>query len=129
MCIGVPVQVVDGGELTTLTPPRRNGDEQVTMLLVGEQPAGTWVLNFLGWAREVISEQDATSHQQNARQSGRDRMNGAVDRRRSLFPRPRVGGGGGLMNDPPGWRPNTSRRPFRASTMSRWQDCRCSTTR
>ena len=58
MCIGVPVQVVDGGELTALCRGR-NGDEQVTMLLVGEQPAGTWVLNFLGWAREVISEQDA----------------------------------------------------------------------
>ena len=58
MCIGVPVQVVDGGELTTLCRGR-NGDEQVTMLLVGEQPTGTWVLNFLGWAREVISEQDA----------------------------------------------------------------------
>ncbi|MEZ5588378.1 MAG: HypC/HybG/HupF family hydrogenase formation chaperone [Sedimenticolaceae bacterium] len=58
MCIGVPVQVVDGSELTALCRGR-NGDEQVTMLLVGEQPAGTWVLNFLGWAREVISEQDA----------------------------------------------------------------------
>ena len=29
------------------------------MLLIGDQPAGTWVLSFLGWAREVISEQDA----------------------------------------------------------------------
>ena len=58
MCIGVPVQVVDGSELAALCRGR-NGDKQVTMLLVGEQPAGTWVLNFLGWAREVISAQDA----------------------------------------------------------------------
>lgn len=29
------------------------------MLLVGEQPAGTWVMAFLGWAREVISAEQA----------------------------------------------------------------------
>ena len=37
----------------------RNGDEIVNMMLTGSQPVGTWVLNFLGSAREVISEQDA----------------------------------------------------------------------
>ena len=58
MCIGTPVQVVEPGELSALCRGR-NGDERVNMLLIGEQPAGTWVLSFLGWAREVISEQDA----------------------------------------------------------------------
>ena len=29
------------------------------MMLIGPQPVGTWVLNFLGSARDVISEQDA----------------------------------------------------------------------
>ena len=29
------------------------------MMLIGPQPEGTWVLNFLGSAREVISEMDA----------------------------------------------------------------------
>lgn len=58
MCVGVPMQVVEPGELSALCRGR-NGDEQVNMLLIGKQPAGTWILNFLGWAREVISEQDA----------------------------------------------------------------------
>lgn len=30
------------------------------MMLTGPQPAGAWVLNFLGSAREVLSEQDAS---------------------------------------------------------------------
>ncbi len=37
----------------------RNGEEQVNMMLVGPQPEGTWVLNFLGSAREVLTEDDA----------------------------------------------------------------------
>ncbi len=37
----------------------RNGDEQVNMMLIGPQPEGSWVLNFLGSAREVLTEQDA----------------------------------------------------------------------
>ncbi|MCK9532254.1 MAG: HypC/HybG/HupF family hydrogenase formation chaperone [Gammaproteobacteria bacterium] len=37
----------------------RNGEEWVNLMLVGPQPAGTWLLNFLGSAREVMSEEDA----------------------------------------------------------------------
>lgn len=37
----------------------RNGVEEVNMMLVGVQEEGTWVLNYLGSAREVISEDDA----------------------------------------------------------------------
>ena len=58
MCIGIPMQVIEPGELSALCRGR-NGEERVNMLLLGEQPAGTWVLSWLGWAREVISEQDA----------------------------------------------------------------------
>ena len=58
MCIGLPVQVIEPGELSALCRGR-NGEERVNMLLVGEQPAGTWVLTHLGSAREVITEQDA----------------------------------------------------------------------
>ena len=58
MCIGVPVQVMEPGEWMALCRGR-NGDEQVNMMLIGPQPAGTWVLNFLGSAREVISAEDA----------------------------------------------------------------------
>lgn len=58
MCIALPVQVVRPGPVSALCLGR-NGEEEVNMLLVGEQPAGAWVLSFLGWAREVISERQA----------------------------------------------------------------------
>ncbi len=37
----------------------RNGEQEVNMMLVGPQEAGTWVLNFLGSAREVMTDDDA----------------------------------------------------------------------
>lgn len=58
MCIALPMQVVRSGAVTALCRGR-NGEEEVNMLLVGEQPAGAWVLCFLGWAREVISAEHA----------------------------------------------------------------------
>ncbi|MCP4376960.1 MAG: HypC/HybG/HupF family hydrogenase formation chaperone [bacterium] len=58
MCIGIPVQVVETGECVALCQGR-NGIEQVNLMLIGPQPAGTWLLSFLGSAREVISQQDA----------------------------------------------------------------------
>ncbi len=60
MCVGVPVQVIESAECMARCCGR-NGEEQVNMMLIGAQPAGTWVLNFLGSAREVISEQDAVN--------------------------------------------------------------------
>ena len=58
MCIGVPVQIVKSGDFMALCRGR-NGEEQVNMMLIGDQPEGTWVLNFLGSAREVLTENDA----------------------------------------------------------------------
>ncbi len=58
MCIGVPVQLIESNDLMALCRGR-NGEEQVNMMLIGAQPEGRWVLNFLGSAREVLSEQDA----------------------------------------------------------------------
>jgi hydrogenase expression/formation protein HypC len=58
MCVGTPVQVVRPGEYMA-TCRGRNGEEQVNMMLVGAQPEGTWVLNFLGSARQVLTENDA----------------------------------------------------------------------
>lgn len=58
MCVGVPVQIVKSGECIS-TCTGRNGVEQVNMMLVGPQPVGTWVLNYLGSAREVLTEIDA----------------------------------------------------------------------
>ncbi len=58
MCIALPMQVIRSGELTALCRGR-NGEEEVNMLMVGAQPEGAWVLNFLGWARDVISAEQA----------------------------------------------------------------------
>ncbi|MCP4046048.1 MAG: HypC/HybG/HupF family hydrogenase formation chaperone [Gammaproteobacteria bacterium] len=58
MCIGTPVQVVKPGEFVA-TCRGRNGEEQVNMMLIGSQPEGTWLLNFLGSAREVLTEHEA----------------------------------------------------------------------
>ena len=58
MCIAIPVMVIKPGEFIS-TCRGRNGEEQVNMMLVGEQPEGTWLLNFLGSAREVLTENDA----------------------------------------------------------------------
>ena len=56
MCIGVPMQVVESRDLIAIC---RNDEEQrqekVDMSLVGAQPEGTWVLVFMGAAREVIA--------------------------------------------------------------------------
>ncbi len=60
MCIGVPVQVIESADCISICRGR-NGEEAVNMMLIGPQPAGTWVLSFLGSAREVLSEQDAVN--------------------------------------------------------------------
>lgn len=58
MCIGIPVRVLEPGELMARCTGR-NGEESINMMLIGPQPAGTWVLSFLGSAREVLTEKDA----------------------------------------------------------------------
>ncbi len=58
MCVGIPALVLEAGDFVSRCRTR-NGEEQINMMLTGPQPAGTWVLTFLGSAREVISEQDA----------------------------------------------------------------------
>lgn len=58
MCIGLPMQVRelrDGMAVCEGMGERR----EINMLLVGDQPPGTWVLTFLDTAREVISEERA----------------------------------------------------------------------
>jgi hydrogenase expression/formation protein HypC len=58
MCIGVPLQVIhsDGSHAWCEADGRR---EQLDMMLVGEQPAGTWVLAFQGAARQVMNATEA----------------------------------------------------------------------
>ncbi|TRW89762.1 HypC/HybG/HupF family hydrogenase formation chaperone [Candidatus Methylobacter oryzae] len=58
MCIGIPMQVVEQhGESARCI--YRGRESVVDMMLVGPQPAGTWLLVFLDTAREVLSEQKA----------------------------------------------------------------------
>jgi len=58
MCVGIPAQVIEAGDYVARCRTR-NGEERINMMLTGPQPAGTWLLTFLGSAREVISEEDA----------------------------------------------------------------------
>tara|TARA_Y100000815_G_scaffold232876_1_gene223779 strand:- start:27597 stop:27893 length:297 start_codon:yes stop_codon:yes gene_type:complete len=52
------MQVVEPGAIRALCRAR-DGDHEIDMSLVGEIPEGTWVMVFLGAAREVISEETA----------------------------------------------------------------------
>ena len=58
MCIGVPMQVV-AVEAGAAWCEGMGERRRVDMLLVGEQPVGSWVLVFLNAAREVIDEEQA----------------------------------------------------------------------
>lgn len=60
MCIGIPMQVIESGEGYALCRARdRNETERVDTLLVGDLAPGSWVLIFLGAAREVLDETTA----------------------------------------------------------------------
>ncbi|MBL1321467.1 MAG: HypC/HybG/HupF family hydrogenase formation chaperone [Methylophaga sp.] len=58
MCMGVPMQVVEMQGTFALCDTGGK-QERVDMLLVGEQVKGTWILNFLGAAREVLTNENA----------------------------------------------------------------------
>lgn len=58
MCIGIPMQVVEQHNESARCI-YRGQESLVDMMLVGPQPAGTWLLVFLDTAREVLSEQKA----------------------------------------------------------------------
>lgn len=58
MCIAIPMQVISCNEVEALCEGR--GEQQrLNILLTGPQPPGTWVMSFLGTAREVITPQQA----------------------------------------------------------------------
>ena len=59
MCIGIPLQIIESGPSVARCRDADGQQFEIDMMLVGEQPAGTWVLTFLGAAREVISSQRA----------------------------------------------------------------------
>ncbi|MDX2422053.1 MAG: HypC/HybG/HupF family hydrogenase formation chaperone [Amphritea sp.] len=58
MCIGIPMQVVSCNGLLALC--EADGEQQtVDLSLVGELPVGSWVLVFLGSAREQLTAEQA----------------------------------------------------------------------
>lgn len=58
MCVGVPLQVVECDDQIAVCEA---GDrrERLNIMLIGPQPAGTWVLSFQGSAIRVMSEDEA----------------------------------------------------------------------
>jgi hydrogenase expression/formation protein HypC len=58
MCIGFPMRVVAGDDFAA-TCERRGEAERVSLLLIGPQPAGAWVLVHNGAAVRVLGEEEA----------------------------------------------------------------------
>jgi hydrogenase expression/formation protein HypC len=58
MCIGLPMRVVEGDEMTALCE-RGGQTTRLSMLLVGAQTPGAWVLAHLGSAMRVLEADEA----------------------------------------------------------------------
>jgi hydrogenase expression/formation protein HypC len=58
MCIGIPLQIVGIGHGRPWCEGRGQR-QQLDMMLVGDQPPGTWVLAFRGSALRVITAAEA----------------------------------------------------------------------
>lgn len=58
MCIGTPMQVIESSEHCAIVDDGGT-HHQVGTALVGPQVPGTWLLIFLGDAREVMDEDNA----------------------------------------------------------------------
>jgi len=59
MCIGIPMQVVEPEGAGGAWCVGRDGRQLVDMRLVGPQAPGTWILAFVGAAREVMTPEAA----------------------------------------------------------------------
>lgn len=59
MCVGIPMQVIEKGEGYAVCEGMGE-KRQINTLLVGDHAVGTWLLTFLGTAREVISAEEAS---------------------------------------------------------------------
>lgn len=58
MCLGVPMRILEGDDVTALAE-RRGATRRVSMLLVGEQAVGTVVLVHIDSAVRVLDEAEA----------------------------------------------------------------------
>ena len=59
MCIGRPLCIVEMREFSALCASPDGAQASIDMSLLGPQPAGTWVLVFLGHARGVLDPEEA----------------------------------------------------------------------
>lgn len=58
MCLGIPMQVIEADFVEALCRAR-DGEHRIDTSLVGTPAPGTWLMVFLGAAREVISAETA----------------------------------------------------------------------
>ncbi len=59
MCIGTPLQVIEMASESAAWCADGGVPELIDMMLVGPQPAGTWVLAFQGAARQLMTVEAA----------------------------------------------------------------------
>jgi len=59
MCIGIPMRVIESFPGYALCETNDGSQRRIDTLLLGEQPAGTWLLTFLDTAREVLTTENA----------------------------------------------------------------------
>lgn len=59
MCLGIPMQVIAAEGEGAAWCRGRDGRSLVDMALVGPQAPGTWILTFVGAAREVMTPESA----------------------------------------------------------------------
>ena len=78
MCVGIPLQIVTLHSPFTALCRGAHGEETIDLSLVGPQPPGTWLLTFLGAAREVI-DADIAAHIQQALDAVAAALGGATD--------------------------------------------------
>jgi hydrogenase expression/formation protein HypC len=68
MCLSIPMQIVaiegENGDFAIVERPQGGSEqnlvrrERVNMMLIGQQPVGTWILASLGLAKEVIDDDE-----------------------------------------------------------------------
>ena len=61
MCIGAPMQIIESREYFSICRDSSGASQRVDTALTGQQPVGTWLLVFLGAAREVLDPDTAAS--------------------------------------------------------------------
>jgi hydrogenase expression/formation protein HypC len=59
MCVGIPMQVIHGGDTLARCRAPDGTEVDIDLLLTGAQAAGVWLMTFLGAAREVLTADDA----------------------------------------------------------------------